>query len=84
MRAAFKCLELLLGVMAGTARLGTWCPLCQVFPVPGIPCARHWDTQGKTFLGAGEDRKGEKTPGISKDEKGAPDLSWTKLLMKIP
>lgn len=31
-----------------------------------------------------EDKQGEKTPGISKDEKGAPGLSWTKSLMKIP
>lgn len=52
--------------------------------MPGIPCARHWTHKKKKgFLGAGEDRQGEKTPGTITDEKGAPGLSWTKLLMKI-
>lgn len=58
--------------------MGTWVILMPT--VPGIPCARHWDTRQKGFIGAGE---GEKTPDI-KGEKGAPGLSWTKPLTKIP
>lgn len=47
-----------------------------VSPVPGAGTHKI-----KQFF---EDKQGEKTPGISKDEKGAPGLSWTKPLMKIP
>ncbi|NXO45286.1 PRD16 protein, partial [Locustella ochotensis] len=52
-------------------RLGTW-----VIPVPSVKKkknARHWDTKKKKhFLGKKKKRQGQKTPGVSKDEKGAP------------
>lgn len=69
--------------MAGTARLGTW--VIPVPTVPGIPCARYSLCQALGHMKEAFFRswQGEKTPGFSRDEEGAPRLNCIKPLMEI-